>query len=97
MKIRIEAAAIAELHVARDYYLEQASLSIATRFLTQVDHAVALLTQYPELGTPVSKTLRRLSLKQFPYALIYQLSPELLTVLAVAHQHRRPGYWAKRR
>jgi plasmid stabilization system protein ParE len=35
-------------------------------------------------------------LDRFPYTIWYDLHGQLVTVLAVAHQHRRPGYWKTR-
>lgn len=33
---------------------------------------------------------------RFPYLIIYAVLPKELLVLAVGHQHRRPGYWRDR-
>jgi hypothetical protein len=33
---------------------------------------------------------------QFPYKLVCRVQGEVLTVLAVAHQSREPGYWVGR-
>jgi plasmid stabilization system protein ParE len=38
---------------------------------------------------------RRRLLKKFPYSLIYELGEDTITVLAVAHHRRRPGYWRR--
>jgi plasmid stabilization system protein ParE len=32
----------------------------------------------------------------FPYVLIYRTQAEVVFVVAVAHQRRRPGYWVGR-
>jgi plasmid stabilization system protein ParE len=36
---------------------------------------------------------RRYHLNHFPYTLVYEVEGSRVTVLAVAHQRRRPGYW----
>lgn len=87
---------MAELQQACDYYRDQASSLVAENFLAQVDHAIGCLREYPELGQPVSSRLRALPLRQFPYSMIYRLQAQTLTILAIAHQRRRPGYWAGR-
>lgn len=97
MNLSLHPAALAELQQARDYYLHEASAIVAERFLAQFDQATRSLLEYPELGHPVSTRLRALPLRQFPYSLIYQRETQQLTILALAHQRRRPGYWAKRR
>lgn len=35
-------------------------------------------------------------LDKFPYTVHYDLSGQVATVMAIAHQHRRPGYWRTR-
>lgn len=32
-------------------------------------------------------------MRRFPYSVVYHLSGEVIRVIAVAHQSRRPGYW----
>lgn len=38
----------------------------------------------------------RLPVSRFPYHLVYLLGDEVIHVLAVAHDYRRPGYWKSR-
>jgi len=35
-------------------------------------------------------------LSRFPYTVWYELHDATVTILAVAHQHRRPRYWKAR-
>jgi toxin ParE1/3/4 len=44
----------------------------------------------------LSGQTRKFLLRQFPYTLVYRVQGEVITVIAVAHQSRQPGYWAKR-
>lgn len=97
MKVILLRAAQAELDTATDYYAEHASPRIAQAFLDDFRHARQRVAEYPEIGTRVSKRLRLLPLRHFPYSLIYRLSAEALIIQAIAHQRRRPGYWAGRR
>lgn len=46
----------------------------------------------PELDPPV----RRALVPGFPYALVFVVTDDAIDVLAVAHQHRMPGYWLYR-
>jgi hypothetical protein len=32
----------------------------------------------------------------FPYRIVYFVKDEVLTIVAVAHAKRRPGYWRER-
>jgi len=48
---------------------------------------------YPRIAAP---DIRRAGLKRFPFHIIYRVMPTHIIVLAVAHQRRRPAYWARR-
>ena len=40
--------------------------------------------------------VRYFILRRFPYTIHYEVAASFVTVLAVAHQRRRPGYWHER-
>ncbi len=77
-------------------YYERNVTGLGERFGSEVQRAIERLLEYPELGSPIDATLRRLVLTRFPYFLIYSFTTDLLRVVAVAHARRRPGYWRSR-
>ena len=87
----------AEFDDAADYYAEHASTRVAEAFVLDVQHARKRLVERPEIGPAISKRLRILHLRHFPYSIIYRVSADAITIHAVAHQRRRPGYWSSRR
>jgi plasmid stabilization system protein ParE len=95
MRVRYVPEADEELSEAAAY-LNQRSTQAAERFLSDVDHAVRLLLQFPRLGSPLTRDLRRLPLRVFPYRLIYRVEGDIIRIYAVAHVRRRRGYWRKR-
>ena len=58
--------------------------------------ALRLLAFMPRLGTPGYPGVRTWPLKDYPYTLVYRVQGEVISVIAVAHQSREPGYWAGR-
>ena len=88
-------AAREEFLAAVDDY-EAAAPGLGRRFLVAVREAAALLGAHPNAGSPRSPSARRLVVQGFPFDLIYQVHREGLTILAVAHHRRRPGYWRTR-
>ena len=94
MKAIFLKSAQAELNHAIDYYTEHASERVAEAFLQEVLHTCQRLLDHPQIGKAVSQRLRALSLRHFPYFLIYRFSVDTISIHAVAHQRRRPGYWA---
>lgn len=87
-------SAQAELDAAIDYYAEHASARVAAAFLQDLLHTRRRVIEHPEIGKTVSKRLRALAFRHFPYFLIYRVSADTIVIHAVAHQRRRPGYWA---
>jgi len=97
MKIVFLKAAQTEFDDAVDYYAEHASIRVAEAFILDIEHSRQRLVERPEIGTPISRQLRILHLRHFPYSIIYRLSTDTITIHAIAHQRRRPGYWQGRR
>jgi toxin ParE1/3/4 len=86
-----------ELEEAIDYYNAE-SQGLGSEFREEVQRVLALLTRFPRLGQPVRGSVRRMMLSRFPYCIYYRpLTPDTLHILAVAHNRRRPEYWAGRR
>ncbi|MGH6630205.1 MAG: type II toxin-antitoxin system RelE/ParE family toxin, partial [Burkholderiales bacterium] len=52
----------------------------------------------PELYPLYKKTpLRKCVIAPFPYLIFYRETDRHISIVAVAHGRRRPGYWRKRR
>ena len=97
MRIVFLKAAQAEFDDAVDFYAEHASIRVAEAFILDIQHARQRLVERPEIGTRISERLRVLHLRHFPYSIIYRVVAETITIQAIAHQRRRPGYWQERR
>lgn len=101
MRLVFQTEAELELKSAALFYKREAGQVISQAFLSEVERVSKLLVEFPEFGTPLD-TLpesgkRRYPLKRFPYDLMYRVKGDTIRVLAVAHQHRKPGYWQGRR
>lgn len=90
-------AALAELHDAAAFYTASANLELGLAFLAEFEYGVKALLANPKVGAIFRGTRRRYLLRRFPYSIIYQVSAGELRIIAVAHQRRRPGYWAGRK
>ena len=65
-------------------------------FIAESERSVAPLRQYPQIGSPWRGALRRLPIRRFPYSIVYYQSGDVLRIVAMAHQKRKPGYWRGR-
>jgi toxin ParE1/3/4 len=85
-----------ELKEAAEWY-EQEVPGLGKQFLDEVAAALEILQEFPRSAPVVRGALRCQVLARFPYNLIYEPWEDgSLYVLAVAHQKRRPIYWADR-
>lgn len=51
------------------------------------------IAEAPLHGAADTEGVRRRHLKRFPYSVLYEVETATVTVLAVAHHRRKPGYW----
>ena len=65
-------------------------------FTEMVRQGLRRVLAQPESCTVEFDDVRRRVLKRFPYKLLYSVETDHLYVIAVAHQHRKPGYWHDR-
>jgi plasmid stabilization system protein ParE len=94
-KVEFHEAASLELEAAFTWYLER-SETAATKFLTDLDTAIAKIAETPRRWPEGNSGTRKFLLRRFPFAIVYRELPSLIQVVAVAHGHRRPGYWRNR-
>ena len=78
------------------YYAKAASAELGDHFLDEIARSIALLRQYPKLGSIWRRGFRRMPIRRFPYSIVYYLSGDILRIVAIAHQRRKPGYWRGR-
>lgn len=95
MRLEFHPAARDEFVAAATYY-NAAVPGLGDRFLLAVRRATDLLLRHPGAGTVRRGNARRVLVTGFPYDVVYQIREDVMEVLAVAHQRRRPGYWRNR-
>jgi len=87
--------ALAEAEAAVAWYGER-SLRAAEVFVSDLEKAIAAISEVPHRWPFFEAGYRRFPLRRFPYLLIYREKALSIEVLAVAHGRRRPGYWHPR-
>ncbi len=80
---------------AVDYY-DWLRSGLGGHFRSELEAALARIQQNPQLYAVGSGSIRLCPLHRFPYSLYYDELADRIWVSAVAHQSRRPGYWAHR-
>lgn len=102
-RYRLLRLADAELtHAIAHHERERAGLGF--QLFECYEAAVQQALRFPESGTLVeSKRLSQMGLQmrtfrlaRFPYDIVTMIVDDSLVIVAVMHQHRRPGYWIGR-
>jgi len=84
-----------EFLAAIDFYEVQAP-GLGEEFILNVEGSLKLIADFPNLGSRGPAGTRRIHLHRFPYSLVYRPETDVLRVIAVEHQRRRPGFWMDR-
>ena len=94
-QVLLLAQAEAEIGEAFRWYLERSPLA-AHAFRSEVFEAIDRLASEAEMWPVDEDGGRFYHLRHFPFTIHYDLAGMTATILAVAHQRRRPGYWLGR-
>ena len=90
----------AELFADVDWYDErQAGLGgrFGSAVRSAVDDAVGAPESWPTWpGWNREPVVRSKAVAKFPYRVVYFVRDDQLTIVAIAHEKRRPGYWRGR-
>jgi plasmid stabilization system protein ParE len=84
-------------HEEQVAYYEARSTGLGRRYHAAFRSAVLRACDGPHRSRTVqSPGIRRVSLRGFPYSLIFREVDGVVQVLAVAPHRKRPGYWTAR-
>jgi len=95
MTLSFLTAAQDELISAAAYY-EEKEAGLGVRFRDELSSTCRHILQDPYLWRERTGGYRRVNLPVFPYYVAYFIRGDRLIIAAVAHGHRRPGYWRDR-
>lgn len=101
MTCRYHAGAIEEAGKAGAFY-ETRKIGLGLEFDVMLRRCVDEILMKPRLFPRVdvpngSREIRQCLLDKFPYSVAYEIFPDEIVILAVAHHKRRTNYWIRRR
>jgi hypothetical protein len=77
-------------------YYNIESQGLGDQFLLEVLSSLERIKQFPQAWHPFTQNSRRCQTRRFPYGISYQILESEILIVAVAHLHRRPGFWLDR-
>ena len=84
-----------EIEEQRRWYRKRSHVAEAS-FLRELDHAIEIVLEAPDRWPFHVDGTRRYVFPTFPFSLIYFVEGDVVVVVAVANENRRPGYWRER-
>ncbi|MEW4568585.1 type II toxin-antitoxin system RelE/ParE family toxin [Tautonia sp. JC769] len=93
--VRFHPEAQAEYQDALAWY-QVRSRQAAERFEAETDRVLDLIQANPGLFPKYDEEHRFVMLRRFPYSLVYQVQPDQILVVAVAHSRRSADFWQGR-
>lgn len=96
MRFEYHPEAAGELTSSIEYY-EEKSQGLGIDFLDELEDAIAQALAHPKSGSLITDQVRRILLARFPYEVIYEVTDNIVLIIAVKHLSRRPGYWKTRK
>jgi plasmid stabilization system protein ParE len=86
----------AELTAAAAWYEEKRD-GLGEQFVTAVETALSAIEDSPETWPYWKREhpYRRYVMRRFPFVVFYTVEPAAVTIVAIAHAKRRPGYWMR--
>ncbi len=80
---------------AYTWYQQQAE-GLGDDLLAELETAFEAINEYPEAWPRFTANTRRFLLSRFPFSVIYVPTPDMIHVVVIMHNSRKPGYWLDR-
>jgi toxin ParE1/3/4 len=96
MKVVLHPAAEQDIQEDAAFYEQEGTPTVAARFIAEFRRLATLLLAHPEIGSPRSNGRRGLSMRVFPYTVVYRANAEEVKILVVKHDSKHPGFGTKR-
>jgi ParE-like toxin of type II ParDE toxin-antitoxin system len=78
------------------FYYDSKETGLGSRFSAEVAHVIERILADPCLWRERSGGYRRVNCPVFPYYVAYFIRNDTILIAAIAHGHRKPGYWKSR-
>ena len=98
MRVELHPEARAEFRTAAIWYDEREA-GLGDAFISDINLTLQLIAENPPMFPQwpgAASGIRRAVVSTFPYVIAFEVGPDQILVLAVAHGRRRPLYWLTR-
>ena len=85
-----------DLDASLSWYGKQGGVELAQKFFNDYRKIRQLICENADWPYLKHGKFRSIRLQQFPFKIIYRLQAELVIIVAIAHDKRKPDYWKHR-
>lgn len=84
-----------ELIDARDHY-DDLVFGLGKKFILEIERCLNIIKANPFAYPVIKEKVRKAVVIKFPFSILYRLDENVIYILAVMHQKRKPKYWVER-
>ncbi|MBC7734466.1 MAG: type II toxin-antitoxin system RelE/ParE family toxin [Bacteriovorax sp.] len=96
MRTTLHPGAEKDIAETAGFYEREGTPLLAARFVAEFRKLALILNEHPGIGAPRSRGRRGFSMSVFPYTVICRATQEVVRVLVVKHDRKRPGFGGSR-
>ncbi len=78
------------------YWYQQQAEGLGIDFLNELEVSYQAIKEMPNTWPNFQNGFKRFLLSKFPYSVIYQINEQIIYIVAVMNNSRKPGYWQER-
>jgi toxin ParE1/3/4 len=93
--IEISGEAETDLDNSYEYYYDE-SPKVADAFFQRINSSLETIKKTPLSFPEIHKSLRKYTVKKFPFVIYYQVFDSTIKVIAIFHTSRNPKIWTER-
>lgn len=83
------------MHRSAHFY-DQQRKGLGDEFLEEVETLLCRIRDFPLAAREIEPEIRSARVPRFPFQVVYHPEGNRITVIAVMHNRRKPGYWRNR-
>ena len=84
-----------EVKASYEWYQNKAD-GLGDDYIAELEAAYQTIIELPDTWPKFHTVFRRFLLSKFPFSVIYRHHQNIIFVVAVMHNSRKPGYWNER-
>ncbi len=92
MRIEVTKTAIQDYREVKEYYEDKIPSVVLEQILLEIEICIEELATFPLAGRVVEGNLRRKTVSQYNYTILYKIIGEILYVMRVLDTRRKPVY-----